>query len=664
MNALPDSRPRDPVAPTERSGLRSAIALEVLKRLPPSLRASFVSRRDFLNHHALRANTKITIGPEGISFDRSRLYSAIRQALGEPGLKVPIEAIDGVVWNAAAESDDGPRIIALVRDGHRLVLPGLLSLSPEKAERLAEFDERAMGIESYDPVIASWRRRIENGPLEDEDVDGFRSELGKLPMRAAAAIAAEIEKGESSIAILVPATAEYYDRLVGPRIAQAGLSEFVRSSAAAHIKQLIEWHPREGLKLALLMASHTSVSSLIAQQGLASETLSETFEWLAAGGDRISQVGAIEVGLALLRKHPQLEEQVLSLVREIMSDDSESGGRLGLLSSLIIFVDGELARTKVLGTAPPYWRRLAAIAQASLIERELISAGVATEVPFSEWARQGRGQAFLLQTLIDLRLEPRWLPDFLAPGQLKAEFLGRVSAAAQTHSESIRSDSLRALLLGGEPGSIRPLLRFPFAYLPGPLEGGVDPVNQLPDEIEALIREALQSETLEPNSFTPLVNSALVFQLGPQHAELAAEALRRVKYQLRHGREGQPQVFGLLQGLANFAAVARSVDLANEVRILTRVMRARAGLEIGADDTMRIALIAAAAIQDRDDWAKFVGDWLTELAFEDLDSEAAAKLHSHILALCRLDPHLWKSCARAEAACAAVQGRGIHSAPG
>jgi len=151
------------------------------------------------------------------------------------------------------------------------------------------------------------------------------------------------------------------------------------------------------------------------------------------------------------------------------------------------------------------------------------------------------------------------------------------------------------------------------------------------------------------------VNSALIFRIDQNLAELAAQALRRVKYQLREDGN-EDHICSLLSGLATVAAVTRSPDLASEVRILTRVVRRRGQAKIAADDAMRIGLIAAASNSALGDWCKFLGDWLTEHAFEDLEKETGAKLHSHILRLCHIEHKLWQTCARADAACAALAG--------
>jgi len=115
----------------------------------------------------------------------------------------------------------------------------------------------------------------------------------------------------------------------------------------------------------------------------------------------------------------------------------------------------------------------------------------------------------------------------------------------------------------------------------------------------AAIPAALEAEESSPESFALLVNSALLFQIDPAFADLAAQALRRTKYQLRRGQsEGGTRA--LLAGLATVAAVTRSRELAEEVRRLVRVIRRRQGIGIALYEVVRIGMIAAASTRDHD----------------------------------------------------------------
>src|SRR5690606_26686271 len=138
-------------------------------------------------------------------------------------------------------------------------------------------------------------------------------------------------------------------------------------------------------------------------------------------------------------------------------------------------------------------RRLASLAQAALIQRETVAAPIEID-SFCEWALNIRGEQFHLQSLADMRLEPRWNPDFAAASQIKADFLGCLMIAGKNYEGNITSNELRELLVGSEAGSLHSRIEFPRPYFPGPLEGKEVSPNALPDELAGTVEAQLRSE--------------------------------------------------------------------------------------------------------------------------------------------------------------------------
>ena len=120
---------------------------------------------------------------------------------------------------------------------------------------------------------------------------------------------------------------------------------------------------------------------------------------------------------------------------------------------------------------------------------------------------------------------------------------------------------------------------WPFRSFPGPLEGQItSELPNIPEDVLKMVAADLESEHLEPNSFAGLVNMALLFKMPTSHAGLAAKALRRVKYSIESADDDH-SLFGLIGGLATVAAVTRGTDLAEELRVLVRVLRRRKRVE-------------------------------------------------------------------------------------
>jgi hypothetical protein len=626
-------------------------ALGLLSLFPETIRVSVLEDQSFRQRFELGVDAIIRLDSSGLSLDRSKLFSAVRKLLGGDATDVEVTSKDGRQWKLAFSGDK--QTVILSREGANVVLPDFSCLSSDSARRLDWFNREATRFDLSDNRAESWREILTARAVDDEEVDQLFSEIRLTPLFVAGSIANQLRSGTAGITPLVPSDIRYYERLVGELKDQIDLKGFVGTTAAPFIRRLIQRQPFDGLKRAFLLSSHSSLVQAIALSEVPRDDVLRFYKWLEEDGDRTSQMGGIECGLAHLDSFTELESSLVKLVRSFLSDSPDSEeGRSRLLCNLIVMVDGELARIGIARRRPPFWRRLAAIAHASVIEREVIAAHILPST-FNEGVMQSVGQLYYLQSIIDLRTEPRWLPDFVSPDQLKAEWIGRIAGAAHANAAKIQTAELKSLLLEQGSESLKSQLNFPFAFLPGPLEGGIESVAEMPADIEADLREGLEAEKLTPKSFASLVNSALIFRIGPQLAQLAAQALRRVKYQLRQVR-AQNETFSLLSGLATVAAVTRSSELAEEVRTLVRVVRRRPDAGIVTEDAMRIAMVAAAAYSDNSQWCKFVGEWLTELAFEDMPREKAAILHRHINLLCQLEPHLWETCARAEAATKAL----------
>lgn len=626
---------------------RQASIVSALMLFPPSMRDSIVNDESFTQYACFLSAEKITLRQVGVDFQRESFFSGVRNALALPDSAPIVMDEAGEGWFVSIEEEAGRRYTLLKSKARVIRLPDFWALSPDLNVRMQGFEREACEVNFLDGSARELRNLLECGPLDNKQFDLLGIELDATPVRVAKGIRSSIDCGSSSIDALVPNSRHYFERLVGCVQADDSLSSYASGSARAHIEQLLSWDHVVGLRQALLLSSHSLIVANIDLLSLPAETVEATFNWALKDGDLISKLGAVELGLRNLDILPQLEPYVEAMVRQMVLDDpDDASGRFSLLSALTVMVSGEMARSRVLGGVCPFWVRLAAIAHASLIEREITSLSVLTE-KIASWCVQARGYIYYWKSLLELRLEPRWQPDFISASQIKFEFLGRISNACAANVERIQTESLRQLVLG--EGGLRDLLKFPFPYLPGPLEGDHAPDMDMPPEIFSALQKELELKSIHTNSFAALVNSALVFRIGSAHAELAANALRKVKYQLRQAEEDD-NILALIDGLAKVAAVTRSKELGDEVRVLSRVTRRRKGACLSADSEMRIAMIAAASRVDLIEWADFLGAWITEISFEVRAVDEARVLLSHLCQVRVLQPELSVTCSKAEAA--------------
>ncbi|MEO9963697.1 MAG: hypothetical protein ABJF07_25720, partial [Nisaea sp.] len=586
---------------------------------------------------------------QGGSFPIQILYDALGRVISGLGPQ-QITAKDGSVWTAVSGTSEGEEGIMLSsgKRQHRIAEPWFIHPSAEI--RLTGFERLKIEANVAGPEIETWKAKLSQSPLDYGFIPQLQKELALFPVNNAEALQLGVSRGELSNSALVPEEARYYHRLASNPGESTNALEYLQGVCSEHIGSLLNWNRIEGLRLSLLLSSHSQVARCIDLEAFEATEVNQVYEWLSAHGDRLSQVGGFELGVRHVDRFPGIEPHLADIATQISQDDPDkTSGRLYVSAHLFIFVEGSLARRGTLRSFPPFWRRQASFAQASLIERQLVAQKVQTE-DIGEWLDAGRGQYFYLQTMADMRREPRWIPDFIEPHQLRHEFVGRIVAAACENAEKLPL-AIRALTLDGE----RPLaahLTFPQSYNPGPMEGGASVPREPPDEISAEIRKNLEGAAGDVTTFAALVNCSLVFTIGPELAGLAAKTIRDLRYLLNTGRT--ESVFPVLSGLAMVAAATRSPELAREVRVLVRAAFRRSPDAIDAINAMRIGLLAAAAHEGRDDWQEFVGEWITEIAFSALPDDDARQVLSHIRTLVQIEPGLGSTLSKAQAALQAL----------
>jgi hypothetical protein len=323
-----------------------------------------------------------------VSFQRSTLFDAVRQTFDS-------RATDSTV-------NEGEK---------RILVPILVLMSPDRSTRLSVLRDEANRVNLPMEAVRTWEALLEVRQPDDD-----------------------------------------YERLVGRYEGELTFDDYVSQVALPHMEDLIKWRPFEGYLQALLLCSQPALSAALGARAEGSDVLGRVFDWLVKEGDVISRTAGVEIGLSLLKSNATLQRPLAQLVSAVAAvKQPQPYDRYKLLSSLAIVVYGEIARTRILAQEPPFWRKLAAIAQAASIERCIIAvAGDATE--FTDWAMSARGELFLLQCFVDLRLEPRWIPELVMPDQLKNEFGGRVWRAANNNREDVTAAGLGHLLLDDRCG--------------------------------------------------------------------------------------------------------------------------------------------------------------------------------------------------------------------
>ena len=633
--------------------IKSDIAHAVLGIAPPLIRESLLNIQQFRDDFGLIPEATIAFGAGEVLVKRSTLFEAIRTILSGAN-ETQVSDVEGSVWGLTNEADeDAAPLLVLSSNEHRLELPNFTVLSIDATLRIRSLEKSASEVNLPIDDLGNWQLILKERALEDDEVDAYLSDLRDTPICFEESMHRELIRGISNASSLVPNSRRYFQRLVGAYDGSNSISDYATGAGRKLLENLSKWQPYEGFLFSLLLSSHSTLTAEIITDHLGKDKLVKAYDFVEKYGDMLSRLGAFEVGLRILPERPEVEPFLLGLVNRIRNDDVDGNvSEFELFSALFVLVDGELSRTRLMAGEPPFYRRLASLAQAALLHRQLVKCGINID-QFSRWALSNRVEYFYMQSLADLRAEPRWIPNLAVASQMKADFLGRIIIAGNKFEKIICPGELYDTIFGNGQQSILNTFEFPLPFFPGPLEGAEHSPSSLPIELARVIEQQLDTDEIEASSFFTLVNSSMIFRIKPDHAELAAKALSMANHRLANLAD-KSQLVGILHGLATVAAISRNPSLAGELRILVRRYLRDPQFCISAEESMRICLVASAAQKELTKWREFAGEWLTELAFSEMEKGEAEVLHSHVIALLHSVPELWISCAKADAALRAL----------
>lgn len=636
---------------TNSPQIKSEMARLALRYISPMIRTTLLADSLFREEYNFRSDFTVSFNDFGVAFHSAKLLEAVRKTLSDSSSNEVLDESDQRwILKIVSGETELPKLGLFCNDQNVGLPADFVILSPHVNQRLRFLDEIAFDVNLSHEVRGFWHDILVKRSLEDDEIEEFDSDIRNTPVSIARSIHSTIEKGHQINAqSLVPSSRTYFERLIGVYDGSTSIRDYAANVGRNFFAHLSLWQPYDGFLFSLLLSSHFLLTTEINIDDLENNDLVNAYDFLDKHGDRISQLGAIEVGLRVLERRPEIRPMLINLIDQIYGDDvDEKLSGMRLLSALFIFVDGELSRTKLLSATPPFYRRLAALSQAAFLHRQLINSSINVD-GFCAWLLSNGSGPFYMQSLVDLRLEPRWIPDYAVAAQMKADFIGRLMIAVKSPALDLKDSDLSEFILRKTSENFPESINYLRLYFPGPLEGIEESKNALPVEFAEIIQAQLDMEKVGASSFIALVNSALIFHIDTEFVELAARAVKIGNYRLANV-EDRSQLLAILNGLAQVAAVTRSKTLAAELRILARRYRYDSKYALSVEEVFRLCLIAAANDPDLNAWRDFVGDWLTELAFSDLKDDDGDVFYSHLQYLFHIVPELWVSCGRADAA--------------
>ena len=465
----------------------------------------------------------------------------------------------------------------------------------------------------------------------------------------ASQIRREIDSGSSNLQTLVPSDPVFW-RTAYPATTEApALAEFIEQKVKTRIVAGTKAYGVKFCEEALRLCIHSSVAAAIGNVSLSNNDCEKLAEHVERSGSMFSKLGFVEAMLARDDLDVSLLKRVAGIIDFFLDEPEE--GRFAILSNLFFFVSGRLSLSSSFNGSPVFARRLVEFSHASFLEEILISERVDANTAAFELAQRAARRAFVIGHL-DAHSEARWMPEFATPHQLKAEFICRLNNAITTKDASLKSTPLEEFIREGSDKRLSDKLKFPYSFLPGPLEGGAEQPASLPDDWKTLIEAELRKDPPGLGGFNGLVNGGAVFKLPAELVSLSVAALRRVD--LAADNDESFSIGAFVDGLARVAAVCRNEQLAEEVWQLThRVVRRKPeALESGALFSLPTTLSAVYEVSRRD--SKLV-EMIEFLSHCRLTKEQSFHLGACIEDLLDLRPDFWARLGKAIALLKAQQ---------
>ncbi len=632
----------------EANFMKSARALNLLDLYTPTIRSQLLDDQAFLNEFGLTVKTKISFGGSSAPFDRKTLYEAVRLAFDDETKEFPISDLDDGQWTVGYQSSPSPLINLSRAVGATSTISHLVLLHPSADIRLASFTKEAARVNLPREAIDNWAAILAKSSLSNDEVGDLIEDLANTPRVVFDRILGDFRAERGTVETLVPNSPDYFARLVGASSNNEDFSHFLKHDLSRFICDLLSDQSLEHASDAMLLGAHSGVSKLVGEMLGSNFPAVDLVDWITEYGDPIAKVTVFEALISRASDNSRLSDSFAKLVVSMApSADQDQGAEFKLLSACFTLVCGTMAQMRLLAEKPPFWRRLAALAQASLIVRAVIATGGDFD-SFSTWAMDSGSATFLLQGLVDMRLEPRWPPDLVMPGQMRAEIIGRfINASAQVAVE-LEGTSVGAALVAGTTGLLESIIT-PRMYFPGPLEGASQPALPVTSEILSALESALDTNRITVADLKGIANTSLLLSWPEDLGGKIANALARSDYVLESTGEDD-HLFGTLYGLCCAAAAFRQRALAEALIIVVRKLRVEEPGKLSIELAFRLYMMAAASEQDFVGWCDMVGRLLCDLAFREITKIEAAQLFQNVIGLCHLVPELWATCGQAEAA--------------
>lgn len=602
-----------------------------LSLYPPSIRREISLDSSFLKEFKIERSMGISVPNKNVSFDIGVLFSAFKKLQIQHEVIITDEQKNE--WTTTTINKGDCLYVQLKSETEDILIDSFNILTLGEEHRLLEVKTMCRDYLLGEIKEDYWVLNLTDEKITDNLVFEFYEELKTAPTEILKNIKEEIKTGEGKLTNLTPKSEAYYELIIGSHNSSDNIIEYAQNEAITHINYLAK---SKGWKYLLSNLHHVSLAKAVINSQYTGY-LDEIFV-NAHKNNPLQLTASLELAFWSGNCDEVLNETISNFL-ECNDVWFEAFG------SIFILVYGEMSLNKLFEGKPVFYRRLAALTHSTL----LLDMFNELNIDLSDFhcvARQNVGTEFAFQTLFDLYSDPRWFPDYIEKMSIKDDLVGRIVNAYSANPNKYNS-TLVAYFNVEDESSLASLITMQ-SYLPSPVEGNVSP-QAIPPDLDELLKEKLYSDDCTIESLAPVFNLAVYFEIEKNDI---VEVIKKLKENQRrvNSFSAQSSIHFVLSGLARVACVTNNKDLANELLIVKRVYQNYLDLDNSIIEVLSYGLIAAASFENKVEWAEFVGNWVTELAYLDVKLDTRKSLGICVNILCKQDPLLFHYCGKALAA--------------
>lgn len=577
------------------------------------IRNQIISDVEFLKNNNISTDSVSLI--EGIKFKTSLLDQIVINLFENSKKMIELEDLDKNRWSVSLHNEVTPTGVKFTRSKNKTIyFGGFWAHNPDLDKVLQDFNFLCEKNKYPVDERKYWEKKIKVG-LSFDEATKINEDLQKTPQFIIDLFLAElVNNGTHNNSILAPKEIIYYERLIGTHIQSKSIADYVNNELIEHIESLIKIDRKYAFSLLINISAH-SVFTTVLNKYLQEDELNALIDKESQNLTPFSLISLIE--LAFLNNQATRMEALI----EKLKNKETVHFKCQILLNYFIFVDAELAKSKIFKDKPVFYRRLASLAQASLLTKQLMSVISQDKFNIAEFSQQTGDQArfvFNSQYFIDLLTDHLVLPQNVTSESIYQNLLVRYlnNSLSYQKQENIEEEFKEYLKTIDDYINVK-LINNHIRFLPNLLSGNIllaTPPEQLIEEYHKSLNNDSFSISLYIQNLGVHLN---YFTFENKYIEKIIQYLKENDYRLDEV-EDRSILLTTLMHIANIACLSRNTELANTLIILNRFYLPY--IDFNSNDNngyvyqiVFMGFLAGSSCKDKCLWAEYIDRYFYEI---------------------------------------------------